>query len=112
MRKRELENIRCSAIWVDTGEACPPRRSYNYPKTGLLFCGLRHSDCFTALQAWSELLPAETKLKLKSQIAGINQGFLTSKGRYVDRTRAKIIAVRREQCEDNGREHLFSEDLY
>lgn len=108
------ESIRCAAIWVDTGTAEPPRRSYSYPATGLLFCGWRHADCFTALQAWAALLPAEEAERLSEQIAGCNQGFLTSNGRYVDRAEAWQIADTAGQILPRARHRgtLFSEDIY
>ena len=50
---RQGAHILCAAIWVDTGEAIPSRRSYAYPLTGLLFTGWRHGDCFTTLNTWA-----------------------------------------------------------
>lgn len=109
--KQNFEFILCAAIWVDTGKAEPPRRSYGYPETGLLFTGWRHADCFTTLNAWAELLPTEQREVLAEQIAGRFQGFLTSKGRFVNRETAAYIACRNSQIKER-KTTLFSEDLY
>lgn len=116
----EVERILCAAVWVDTGKAEPPRRSYAYPKTGLMFCGWRHGDCLCGVGAWWRLVDDVER----ERIEGINgegtpwnrQGFLTSTGRFVDRDEGAQIAVAAGQTGANGRSvetnHLFSEDLY
>jgi hypothetical protein len=109
------ERILCAAIYVDTGKAEPPRRSYTYPKTGLVFPGWRHGDCFTLLGAWIQGLSEEEKARIEAiqecQLRGANQGFLTSKGRYVDREEAAEIAFKAGQTETQLRS-LMSENLY
>ena len=107
-----IERVLCAAIFVDTFEAEPPRRSYTYPSTGLLFCGWRHADCFVTLHAWAANLAAEERLRIgEEQIAGRHQGFLTSRGRFVDRTEAMTLARAAGQT-DSSKSELFSEDLY
>ena len=112
------EYILCAAIYVDTGKPEPARRSYAYPKTGLLFTGWRHGDCFTSLNAWGDLLSEDAKAEVdaiqEAQFHGRNQGFLTSKGRYVDRKEAWRIAFAAGQVEPREGEGpiLTSEDLY
>lgn len=107
-----LERILCAAIYVDTGKAEPPRASYTYPKTGLMFTGWRHGDCFTTLHAWAERLTDEEKRSIgEEQLRGRHQGFLTSKGRFVDREEAMKIARAAGQT-DKDSSGLFSEDLY
>ena len=108
------EHILCAAIYVDTGKAEPPRRSYSYPKTGLLFTGWRHCDCFVTLHAWSDRLSEEERIAVgEEQIAGLRQGFMTSTGRFVDREEGARIAIEAGQVEEgNLRGCLFSEDLY
>lgn len=107
-----MERVLCAAIWVDTGEAEPPRRSYAYPATGLVFCGWRHSDCFTTLNAWSDRLTPEERARIgEEQFAGLHQGFLTSRGRFVDRVEGMAIARAFGQT-DSKKSMLFSEDLY
>lgn len=106
------EHILCAALFVDTGKAEPPRRSYTYPATGLVFAAWRHADCFTTLKAWAErLTEAEREAIGDAQIAGRHQGFLTSRGRFVDREEAMKIAIAAGQTTSN-KTHLFSEDLY
>lgn len=86
--------------------------SYAYPKTGILFCGWRHGDCFVALHAWSDFLPPDERRRIgEEQIAGKNQGFLTSRGRFVDRVEAAEIAKAAGQT-TSEKGALFSEDLY
>lgn len=107
-----IERILCAAIYVDTGKVEPPRRSYSYPATGLVFAGWRHGDCFTTLNAWAEhLTPEERATVGEEQLAGRHQGFITSKGRFVTREEAMMIAVAAGQTK-SGKTDLFSEDLY
>jgi hypothetical protein len=109
-----VETIRCAAIWVDTGSSEPPRRSYSYPATGLMFCGWRHSDCFLLVYAYASLLPPEEVERLSEQLAGVNQGFMTSTGRFVDRREAWTIAEAAGQILPRARHSgcLYSEDIY
>ena len=127
-RGNEPERILCAAVYIDTGKADPPRRSYTYPPTGLVFSAWRHGDCYTTMNAWLDALPEEERERLEKiqpgQTSGANQGFLTSKGRYVDRYAAWTIAYEAGQLlpnvakwwEDNKgaqvTQALFSEDLY
>ena len=104
------EHILCAAIYVDTGKAEPPRRSHTYPATGLVFAGWRHPDCFVLLEAWSDRMADEEHL----QTRGVDQGFLTSTGRYVSRREAWQIAVTAGQVQPGTRTQdplLYSEDL-
>jgi hypothetical protein len=96
------EYILCAAIWFDDG------KSYlNQPNnitTGLVLCGWRHGCIF----------PQIGGLVKERQQLGIfekEQGFLTSKNRFVNRKEAGKIAFERGQTEEL-KETLFSEDLY
>lgn len=121
MSPKNLERILCAAIYVNDGKEYS-RTSHNYPTTGLLFCGLRHSDCFTSLHAWADRLTDREKQTIhdiqKHQLRGINQGFLTSSGRYVNREEGYQLAVEAGQIPaktlwaDGSSPILFSEDLY
>ena len=111
------ERILCAAIWVDTGLVFPDRPSSNYPPTGIVFAGWRHSDCYTSLNAWAENLSANTwNAHLEEQVAGKNSGFITSTGRFVNHQIAYDIAVKAEQIINKGIPYeegfLKSEDLY
>jgi hypothetical protein len=67
----------------------------------LIYCGLRHANIL-----WQS--------KLVSRNPN-HQGFLTSKGRFVDRKEALIIALKNNQViniEEIRGDNLFSEDLY
>ncbi|MCF8339605.1 MAG: hypothetical protein K9I82_01390 [Chitinophagaceae bacterium] len=67
----------------------------------LIYCGLRH-----AYILWqSKLVSRNSK----------HQGFLTSKGRFVDRKEALEIALDNNQVIDHSEirgDNLYSEDLY
>ena len=129
------ERVLCAAIYVDTGKAEPPRRSYTYPPTGLVFAGWRHSDCFTTLNAWAEkltpgevqacnerdmravghdldTLPSKSQAAMQESIRGFNQGFITSTGRFVSREEAMQVAKAADQVKPDRGESLRSEDLY
>jgi hypothetical protein len=106
------ERVTCSAIWVDTGKPEPARRTYAYVPTGILFCGHRHPDCFLVLEAWADRLTEEEKAAIGEEaLAGRLQGFLTNRGRFVDRGEAAAIAKAAGQIE-RDLDWLSSEDLY
>lgn len=109
-----MERILCAAIYVNTGKAEPPRRSYSYPPLGLVFSGWRHGDCFTTLNAWAEKLSPEERDQIgEEQLRGRDQGFLTSTGRYVNREEAYEIALAAGQLSrERASRSLTSEDLY
>lgn len=114
----KAEFILCASVYVDTGEAEPARRSYSYPKTGLVFSGWRHSDCFTSMGAWVSGLSKEEYARIDAidpgQLNSGLQGFTTSKGRFVGRGEARVLAHTAGQISgilEPGSE-LFSEDLY
>lgn len=97
------EYIICAAIWYDDKIS----RS-NLPlniNTGIVASGWRHHNCYTILWA---LYPQRDYLN------NTTQGFLTSKGRFVDRSEAMIIALNAQQIEKSPRssDELYSEDLY
>ena len=112
------EKILCAAIFVETRKADPPRRSFTYPATGLMFCGWRHGDCFTTLNVWKKGLWWWERWRLRKfaegNLDGRFQGFLTSTGRFVNRGEAAEIAIAAEQVEASSLRglSLYSEDLY
>lgn len=105
------ERIICAAVWYKEipikkeipFESTNPR---NCP-TGLVFSGHRHGQCIYTKCAVTGLRDAES---------GENeQGFLTSKNRFVSREEALTIALRENQVMDIKEvrgNRLFSEDLY
>jgi hypothetical protein len=114
-KRQEPERILAAAIYVDTGKAEPSRSSYAYPETGLVFAGWRHGECFMLLHAWSARLWFWERWAIERiqpyQLRGRNQGFITSRGRYVDREEAGRIAFEVGQT-DRLLSSLTSEDLY
>ncbi len=93
-----LETILCAAIHIDDG-----REHERQPvDKGLVFCGHRHHNiigllCILYGQLWRRKH---------------TQGFLTSTGRFVDRTEALQLARAAGQTTSAGPHGLFSEDLY
>ena len=100
----EREKILCAAIWVDDNIEYPhqPRNI----TTGMVFSGWRHSCCFPQIHL--AFPPGSASVE---QIAGKNQGFLTSWGRFVDRNEAGRIAFIADQVSQPDM-FLCSEDLY
>lgn len=97
----EREYIFCAAIHFDDSVS---RVHHERHGTGIVICGYRHHEIFAA------------------RPAGFNgketQGFMTSKGRFVNRREALKIAIRAKQvkgcCFFSYANHdlLYSEDLY
>lgn len=96
------EYILCAATWFDDGKeyAHQPK---NIP-TGLVFCGWRHGCIFPQIGG-------SVKERQELGIYEKEQGFLTSKNRFVDREEAAKIAFERKQITKNIKT-LYSEDLY
>lgn len=117
---RKPEWILCAAVWVNTGKEEPGGWSYGRPPTGLVFSGLRHGDCIALAYAWwAELSPVDRAIAEEAN-GGRNygnldhQGFLTSRGRWVNRKEAQVIAKARGQVDEKflRGDKLYSEDLY
>lgn len=92
-----MERILCSAI-----KRLVPREKYNYHHNDihLIEIGYRHHDIFMRFKG---------EVSKKSE----DQGFYTSKGRFVDRREACKIAKEAGQIEvDDEKTVLYSEDLY
>ncbi len=101
------ERILCAAIWVNDGVS-----RMHLPRnltTGLVFAGWRHHNCFTQIEALFG--PEEENRPTPEQRAGFHQGFLTSRGRFVDREEGAQIAYDASQV-DRKLTWLSSEDLY
>jgi hypothetical protein len=105
------EKIVCSAVWYKELELKKDMPTYTYlPKNldkGIVFCGFRHGQCIYSKYAITGLRDAES---------GENeQGFLTSKNRFVSREEGLEIALKQNQFIDlkeiRGNQ-LYSEDLY
>ena len=112
MTKEIGERVICAAIWYDDGIHRP-----HLPKniiSGIVVGGWRHPNCMVAL---SELLYPNWQtdtLQNQLRISVLNkevQGFLTSKGRFLDRKYAAWLH-KENGGELNFTDELFSEDLY
>lgn len=105
------EYILCAAIWY---KDLPTQRLL--PKNvdkGIVVCGHRHGHCIDIMRFLGTL----RSVTFGPDSVGENeQGFLTSKNRFVERIEAAEIAVRQGQVQSdlliNPLIGLFSEDLY
>ena len=94
------EYILCAAIWYKDLPRliCQPKNI----KKGLVVCGYNHNDIIQVVVNISKL----TTVSYANE-----QGFLTSKNRFVDREEAAIIAFEADQT-DKLLTTLYSEDIY
>jgi hypothetical protein len=105
------ERIICAAVWYKEIELKKEVPNWAYLPTncdrGAVFAGHRHGQCIYTKCAITGLRDAES---------GENeQGFLTSKNRFVTREEALVIALEQKQVKDLTQirgNRLFSEDLY
>lgn len=98
------ERILCAAIWVDDGEF----HIHQPTKSGFVVCGYRHANIISSLHVLAPLQNAAMRRMS-------TQGFLTSKGRFVDRVEALEIAKAAGQLlrgTGGPGGQLYSEDLY
>lgn len=106
------EYILCAAVYVDDGRDHNPR-NFNYPRTGLVFAGPRHGDCYQVLYDWLHLLPQAEQVRLRQEQ---EDGFITSTSRFVGRKEAFRLARDAGQLDGRTKHHplneLCSEDLY
>lgn len=94
----KTEYIICAAIHYDDKK----KRKY-LPlniKTGMVFCGRRHGNCFYNLFEFKEPEPKT-----------LTEGFLTNTNRFVNRKEAGKIALKAGQIKHKTN-CLFSEDLF
>lgn len=107
----ENERILCAAVWY---KEIPIKKEIPYINTnpincttGLVFTGFRHGNCIYTKCSVTGLRDSES---------GENeQGFLTSKNRFVGREEALLIALKENQVinlDEIRGNRLFSEDLY
>ncbi len=107
----KVEYITCAAIWYKdlTTQRLLPK---NIDK-GIVVCGHRHGQCIDVVATLSEL---RTVRFGPDSVGETEQGFMTSKNRFVDRMEAMGIAIKNKQVEKDNLHNpmigLFSEDLY
>lgn len=109
------EKIICAAIHYRDG-----KQYNNQPpniKSGIVIGGHRHANCISLFAALLPYLnykndPKEDKTRLHF-LNNSTQGFLTSKGNFVDRENGMKIAIAAGQVPfDNTTSILYSEDIY
>jgi len=94
-----MEKLICAANYWDDGIE-HVHQPLNI-KTGIVACGWRHHNCVQIM-----------KLMGKPINAPYIRGFLTSKGRFVDRQEGQYIAATYGIVPHTGGTTLTSEDLY
>lgn len=125
-KNRDIEYLVCSAIHFDNGiEANNPHRPRNI-KTGIVFMGLRHCNCYDLMYSWSRLLLndglyidsnftlIETMDKVKEIFGKYHkiEGFLSNHNNFYNREEALKIAKKVGQVETTISRELTSEDLW
>jgi hypothetical protein len=101
-----LEYIVCSAVWFKINEEYkhqPINITY-----GLVVTGLRHSNCFSTVY---QLLQGQGIRHSNGTLVDHEQGFLTSKNRFLNRIDSAQIAFKQGQISKEVDE-LLSEHLY
>lgn len=110
MRTDLKEYILCAAIWY---KDIPLKKIIDgvLPKNcdrGLVITGHRHGQCIWTI---SSLTGLRTVTNAPDGVGEHEQGFLTSRNRFVDREEAAIIAFDANQINEE-KQTLFSEDLW
>ena len=126
------EYILCAAVHYDNGLEYKFQKNYGI-ETGFVLCGYRHpmicdilpfnpfylkklfdEDDKEAIQKYEELKVKYGWQEKDLTRCEVIQGFITNKGRFVDRKEAYKIAYAAGQIDSsNGADNeLFSEDLY
>lgn len=95
------EKVLCAALWVKVGE-----KVIHSPKNidkGFVICGYRHGNLYAILQA----------MNINPGFSNIEDGFLTSHNRFIDRKTARDLVLQTGQLsETQWGDELYSEDLY
>lgn len=112
MIDRKQERVLCAAYRFKSGYRTPNCEEY-FRRTGEELEAIYHEpwrEVFRIATGWrhADILYKWGKEVIDQSDGG---GFMTSKGRYVDRKDGAKIAVAAGQCEPNIT-YLYSEDLY
>jgi len=107
----EQERILCSAIWY---KEIPLKKVIDgvLPKNcdkGLVVTGYRHGQCMWTMGCLTGL---RSVTFAPDGVGDYEQGFLTSKNRFVDRVEGAKIHVANGGKLNYSSKRLFSEDLY
>lgn len=106
----DKEYIACSAVWFKDLEFKKeiPNEQVNPTniESGIVFCGHRHLQCIRTMNAITGLRQAEA--------GAWEDGFITSKNRFVNREEGAKIALEVKQIKklNYSNNRLYSEDLY
>lgn len=71
----------------------------NYP---MIITGLCHADCYEKLH----------DMKIDYERRNVEEGFLTKDNQFLDRIKAKRLALYYSQVKDDGCPALYSEDIW
>lgn len=107
----DKEIILCSAVWYKDLPLVKKIEHNVRPVNcdrGVVFCGFRHPHCMYTM------VSVTGKRSVEVEVGEYEQGFLTSKNRFVDRKEAWIIAEREGQIkrQSGGYGTLYSECLW
>ena len=101
-KKDQEERIICSAIWYEDG-----KEHVHMPvPTGFVISGYRHHNCISTAKIMWEMAGKDLN-NFRELFQEKVQGFLTSKGRFVDRWQAMAIAYNAGQI-DTKRAYTMS----
>lgn len=104
----EIEKILCAAIWYKNQPDTNPVYKVSNIENGVVLCGHRHHSIIGQCVALFN--------KAQHEMGESEQGFLTSKNRFVGRNEAAKIAQASGQINwkmvDFEQVMLYSEDLY
>lgn len=71
----------------------------DYP---MIITGLRHADCYEKLH----------DMKIDYERESVEEGFFSENNQFLDRIKAKKLALHWGQVEDDGYAALYSEDIW
>jgi len=103
------EIILCAAIWYKDIKL---RRTFKHNvlpvncDRGIVFCGFRHPHCMYSM------ISVIGKRSVEPEVGEYEQGFLTSKNRFVDRKEGAQIHIANGGKLGYSTVELYSEDLY
>lgn len=96
------EKILCAAIHFYDGKKHP----HQPVETGIVMCGKTHAHIFSQIAAFV----GNVRERREEGWNEVEQGFLTTKNRFVDRVEGKSIAIQAGQiAEDYPNNFLYSE---
>ena len=96
----QVHHVAVFAVWAFATHTGIPIRIY--PTPGDAESVAVKGRVFGYISRFGEIFPDEK----------IEQGFITSRGRFLERKEAKILAIENGQVSDNNDDLIFSEDLY